>query len=205
MDDVIILSKSKVTLDIIVKSLFDGKENFDLTDEGTLDQHLGIEIRDKSKGSYEMVQPFLIERIIKYVRLDDKQTQKRTTPVGKPVLFKDLKCLPRKRSYNYRAAVGMLNYLQGVTRPDISMAVHQCARFCNDPKLSHERAIQRIARCLLDSKDKGLLCKVDHDKGIELYVNADFAGGWNSEDSYNADNLLSRTGYVMCYAGIPLF
>jgi len=58
----------------------------------------------------------------------------------------------------------MLNYLQGSTRPDISMAVHQCARFCNDPKLSHERAVQRIVRYLIQTKDKGMQCKVDKSK-----------------------------------------
>jgi len=85
------------------------------------------------------------------------------------------------------------------------MAVHQCARFCNNPKLSHERALQRIVRYLIQTKNKGLKCTVDKSKGIELFVDADFAGGWNINESYNADNLLSRTGFVICYAGIPIY
>ena len=58
----------------------------------------------------------------------------------------------------------------------MSMAVHQCARFCKDPKLSHERAIHRITRHLIQTKDEGLRCKIDKSKGIELFVDADFTG-----------------------------
>ena len=35
----------------------------------------------------------------------------KTTPVGKPVLNKDLNGKPRKLSWKYRTVVGMLNYL----------------------------------------------------------------------------------------------
>ena len=49
----------------------------------------------------------------------------------------------------------MLNYLQA-TRPDIAMAVHQCARFSNDPKITHERAVMRIGKYLRGTKDRGV-------------------------------------------------
>ena len=45
-------------------------------------------------------------------------------------------------------AIGILTYLQGTSRPDISMATHQAARLCINPMLSHERAAQIIARYL---------------------------------------------------------
>ena len=56
------------------------------------------------------------------------------------------------------------------------MAIHQCARFCSDPILSYERALQKIVRYLIQTKDKGLRCRVDQTKGIELLVDANFAG-----------------------------
>ena len=74
----------------------------------------------------------------------------------------------------------MLNYLAATTRPDIAMAVHQAARFCIDPKLSHERAIHRIDKYILGTRDKGIVIKLDKDKGLECYVDADFVGGWNA-------------------------
>ena len=79
--------------------------------------------------SYELKQPYLIKRIINELKLSITETQKRPTPVATPLLHKDLAGLERVKSWNYRSLVGMLTYLQGISRPDISMAVHQCARF----------------------------------------------------------------------------
>ena len=70
----------------------------------------------------------------------------------------------------------MLNYLQNSTRPDLSMAVHQSARFSINPKLSHECAVKRIGKYLLSNKNKGLIITPDRSRGIEVYVDADFAG-----------------------------
>lgn len=50
----------------------------------------------------------------------------------------------------------MLAYLLASSRPDLGMAVHQCARFCVDPKITHERAVMQIEKYLLGTKDKGL-------------------------------------------------
>ncbi len=33
--------------------------------------------------------------------------------------------------------------------------------------------------------------------GIECYVDSDFAGGWNITTSADADNVMSRTGFVI--------
>lgn len=101
----------------------------------------------------------------------------RPTPAIKPVLSKESNGLDRKCSWNYRELVGMLTYLQGTSRPDISMAVHQTARFCVDPKLLHERAIIRQGKYLNGTKDKGIIFKPDPSRGLECYVDADFAGG----------------------------
>jgi hypothetical protein len=39
--------------------------------------------------------------------------------------------------------------------------------------------------------------------GIECYVDADFAGDWNITTSADADNVMSRTGFVITYANRP--
>ena len=151
-----------------------------------------------------MVQPYLISRIIDVIGLDARMTNARETPVGKPLLHKDLAGLPRKQDWSFRGAVGMLSYLANNTRPELSMAVHQCARFGNSPMLSHERAIKRIGKYLLDNPNRGLVFNPDKDRGIECFVDADFAGGWSQADSDDADNVMSRTGYVIMYAGCPI-
>ncbi len=69
---------------------------------------------------------------------------------------------------------------------------------------SHELAIMRIGHCLCNNCKQGIIYKVDESKGIEDYVDADFAGGWSFADADNADNVLSWTGFVICYANCPL-
>jgi hypothetical protein len=64
----------------------------------------------------------------------------------------------------------------------------------------HEQAIIRIGRYLLSTKEKGMIYCPDSTRGIEVFVDANFAGGWDPGDALNADNVYSRTGYVICYA-----
>ena len=98
----------------------------------------------------------------------------------------------------------MTSYLQNSTCPNISMAVHQTACFSNQPMLSHKKAIICIGRYLLDTRSHGIVYKPDTTKGLECYVDADFAGGWSQADSDNAENVLSRTGYIITYASCPI-
>ena len=52
--------------------------------------------------------------------------------------FKKEDGTPRQCSWKCRTVIGMFGYLTGTTRPDIAMAVHRCARFNTNPKLSYE-------------------------------------------------------------------
>lgn len=91
-----------------------------------------------------MTQPFLIQRIIEAVEIDVRMTNHCPTPVVGPLLLKDLDGPDQKHDWKYCTLMGMLWYLQGTSRPEISMVVHQCARFNTNPKLCHKRAIQCI-------------------------------------------------------------
>ncbi len=80
------------------------------------------------------------------------------------------------------------------------MATHQLAQFCQDPRLIHEQATTCLGRYLAHTKDRGIVYEPDKSLGIECYVDADFAGGWNITTSADADNIMSRTGFVVNYA-----
>ena len=205
VDDCIVIHKrGSSAADDLIKALREGDENFDFTDDGSLEKYLGVDVKRHKDGRIELTQTHLIQRFLEVIGLDPKAVNSRPTPALKPLLFKDIEGLTRKHSWNYRQAVGMLNYLTGTSRPDLAMATHQAARFCIDPKLSHERAIQRIGKYLIGTMDKGIIFKPDKTKGIECFVDADFAGSWNQSDSIDASSVLSRTGYVIMYAGCPL-
>ncbi len=202
VDDCLVMSKDPETVDNIVKSLATGedpdnpkqkyKNKYVLTNDGGIKNYLGVEVvKHENRNAIELKQKFLIERILKAVDLDkDMIGASKPSPVIKPLLHKDLDGLPRKYDWNYRSLVGMLGYLQGSTRPDISMATHQCARFNNNPKLSHERSVRRIAKYLLGTQNRGIVFSPDPKKGIECFVDADFSGNWDAVDSENPENVL---------------
>ena len=128
-----------------VESMKRGEEKFILTDEGNINKFLGIKINQLDENRFKVSQPFLVDRILSFLKIDRNafgtSANPKSTPVGKPLLNKDLSGKPRKESWNYRTAVGMLGYLQGNSRPKKSVAVHQTVHFSNKPMLSHERSI----------------------------------------------------------------
>ena len=134
----------------LVTSLHDSDENFKLHDEGLVDKYLGIDIAQVYGTSFQLTQPFLIERITQLIGIDLGRTNKKLTPVGKPLLNRDLDGVPRKYNWEYCAAIGMLTYLTGSIRLDIAMVVHQCARFSTLPMRLHEQAVMRITKPVRD-------------------------------------------------------
>ena len=49
----------------------------------------------------------------------------------------------------------------------------------------------RLGYYLIGTRKRGIIYRPDKSKGLECYVDADFAGGWTQDDSGNADNVLS--------------
>ena len=121
VDDMIAIAKKKEVLDKLVDNL--KRKNYILTDEGSLSKYLGVDVLYDKNGGFELVQPFLIERVLDVlgIKTSEGNCNTRPTPAVKPLLHKDLEGLPRNNTWNYRTAIGMLTYLQGTTRPDVSM------------------------------------------------------------------------------------
>ena len=204
VDDLLIVGINDEIIAQFKKDLAKGDENFVFTDGGDLDMYLGVKVTKRKDGKLELTQPFLIDKIINTIIGKDTQLHISNIPAGKELLYKDSDGEDRKHEFNYRQAIGMLTYLQGTSRPDIAMPVHQCARFSSNPKRSHEKALIKIVRYLKGTKDKGIILNADKTRGIECYVDASFAPGWKAEDANEASNLLSRTGYIIYYASVPV-
>jgi hypothetical protein len=47
----------------------------------------------------------------------------------------------------------------------------------------------RIGRYLRNTRERGIIYKPDKSKGLEVFVDADFAGGWSKNDPHNIDSL----------------
>ena len=130
VDDCIILSRDKKSIQSFIDCLKLGPEEFAFTDEGSIDKYLGVEIeRLPDNAGFTMSQPHLIDRVLEAAGIDTRMTNSRPTPAVGSLLSRDEDGPERKHDWKYRTLTGMLGYLQGTTRPDISMATHQCARF----------------------------------------------------------------------------
>ena len=190
VDDCIILGKDGARIKELIKSLANGEEKFDLTDEGEIKNYLGVDFNKNDDGSFELRQPFLIERIIKALNFNAEMKSTKN-PTVKPPLHKDANGPKRKHNWHYRSVIGMLNYLKKSTHPEIAYAVHQCACFCKAPKLSQERAVHRIVCYLIGTKERGLIFKPYKNYGIECFVDADSVGNWNSMEGSDPVFVLS--------------
>ena len=163
---------------------------------------LGINIIHTPSGDIEMTQIGLIDRIITALGLDDANNKK--TPAATLPLAKDTNGERAEGVFNYASVVGMLLYLQGNTRPDISFAVNQCARFSSAPRKKHEEALKQIGRYLRSTRTKGLIMKTKITTNLNCWCDADFAGLWKVEDTSDSSSVKSRTGYIFTLGSCPI-
>ena len=103
----------------------------------------------------------MIDSVLRDLKLIEgprkKAKPKRTPYKASAILRSDTHLPPHRASWEYRSIIGKLNFLEKSTRPDISYAVHQCARFSIDPRASHTEAVLRIGMYLLSTRDKGFI------------------------------------------------
>ena len=137
-------------------------------------------------------------KIKKIVKLHD------TPAESSKILHADINDTDRKQMWNFHAVVGCLNYLQAMTRPDLSYLAHQCTWFCNSPKLSHEQALKSICCYLNGTRHKGFIFKLDLKQGFKCYVDADWAGNWLESNPSSPAGILSRSGFLIKYANCPI-
>ena len=148
-----------------------------------------------------LTQPHLINKCIASAGLTNESKKHKTPAVV--ILQKQTDSQPTTDKLDYRSVIGQMNYLAATTRPDIAFAVHQCARFCSNPQKPHYEAVKRIARYLSQTQTDGLMVCPDETE-LKCYVDADFAGTWSKEYADDATTALSRTGFVINFAGCPI-
>ena len=166
---------------------------------------LGVHIEKREDGTIHLTQTGLIKRIVEALNIDHLPPKR--TPARTEILGTDPNGEPSQALFNYASVIGMLGYLQGHSRPDITQAVSQCARFTHSPKRSHEEALMRIGQYLKGTADKGLILKPKELTDlfdINIYVDAAFAVGWGSEDPDDPVSVKSRTGYMVEVMGCPV-
>ena len=90
----IIVVPSAIDIDGFVKSMKNGCESFLLTGQGDINKLLSIGIIQLDEKIFKTYQPFIIYVIISLLNIDTNNygmdTNAKSTPIGKPLLQKDL-------------------------------------------------------------------------------------------------------------------
>ena len=150
---------------------------------GTLHHFLGVKvIQNTQTGDIWIGKPNYTTELLLRFRMDESKPAE--TPVD--VRLKLMKAEDQEGLCNkelYQSAIGSLLYLSTRTRPDISFAVGNAARFCAQPSNSHWSAVKRIMRYLKGTLNLGLMYKCNNEEELVGFSNADWAGDLNDRKS----------------------
>jgi hypothetical protein len=197
VDDALFVYKAPEEVDILTKKMKDLGMLFN--EESDVAGYLGVLLdRDPENNTITLRQSGLTQRIVEALHLDDNTSSVRTPADNYLPIDEDGE--RGHELYNYASIAGMLQYLQGHSRPDISFAVSQISRYTFGPKRSHEIALERIGRYLKGTLNKGLILRPNLNESIfkmDVYVDAAFASGWGTELGSNPDSVKSRTGFII--------
>ncbi len=176
-----------------------------IEDQGHPVDYVSVNIRKLKDGSYEFTQRALIDSTIQDVGLDNAKGIKLVPDKVSLRLHAAKDQKPFNLNFNYRSAVGKLNYLAQTTHPDIMYATHQIAKYTSDPRKIHGETILYLVCYLKKTRDLGLKFKPDPGKGFECFCDADFSGLWNKAFTpVDPSTDKSRSGWIIFYAGCPV-
>jgi hypothetical protein len=190
VDDIILAGRTDKRIGEVKEAL---KEAFKVKDMGVLHYFLGVAIKqDHEGGKIWIGQSNYSTNVLEKYGMEDAK------PVNTPVDVNNKLLAASEESELvdqrlYQSAVGSLLYLSCWTRPDVTFAVSNVARFCSKPTKHHWTAVKRIMRYLKGTQNHGLLYHRDGEKTIECYSDADWAGDLNDRRS--------TSGYVSILSG----
>ncbi|EPZ35576.1 Integrase, catalytic core domain-containing protein [Rozella allomycis CSF55] len=199
VDDIIIMSKE---IELINKTKDLLKTLYKVKDMGNIGWCLGIKINRIGENVTELSQKQYIKEKLEIFGMSDCK------PIGTPMetgikygAWMSPKTQAEKEEMKdipYREAVGNLQWLANMTRPDIAQAVGVASRFCQNPGVQHWKLVKRIFRYLAGTINKTLIFKKAKNEGVaklELigYCDADWAS--------DVDSRKSTTGYIFFING----
>jgi hypothetical protein len=166
-NDCLLYARDTKEIESFVKTLHDDYK-LTLNAPDPIDDFLGIIFFHQDNGELHMNETGLIDAITEIAHIP-KGRIKNTPPPATAILHADKEGLERQESWNYPSVIGQLNYLAQKSRPYISFAVHQCARFSKEPKDLHEKAVARIMYYLQRTRDKPLIMKPNKNISLDAY------------------------------------
>ena len=215
VDDMLLASKC---LDLIASVKAHLASHFKMTDMGEAGHYLGMTIsRDRGRRLMSLVQAKYCRELGERFQLSADPKVETPLPKNFEAFFlHELSTAPQGGlSYPkegcpdpfdpilspelhklYQQVVGSLNYIAGVTRPDLAYAVGQLSRVMHRPRTRHLKAAQHAVVYLLNTPNFGL--HYDGNKGSTLLAFTD-------SDHQACASSKSISGLVFTLSGGPLF
>lgn len=167
VDDGVIVSHDPKEMSALMNHM---KQNFEITtSEGG--QFLGMHVIQEAQ-QITLSQRAYTERVLHRFRMQD------ACPVSTPSDYNHGNCSisdTRTNAFPYREAVGCMNFLAVVTRPDIAFSVSVVGRAMENPGQEDVNAVKRILKYLKGTLDFKLIFR----RGVvnlHGYSDADYAG-----------------------------
>ena len=172
VDDIIIASESVEQINNLKCSL-SGKYN--MKDLGRLSYFLGVNI-EQNENSVFLNQSTYVNRLLNNFGFDNANSVATSADISSVLekgsddsdLFFDLA--------KYQSAVGSLLYLSTKSRPDLTFAVCNVAKYCSKPTNKHWTADKRIFRYLKGTVNYGIVYKKKNSTSFVGYSDSDWAG-----------------------------
>ena len=179
VDDMIITGADHQFIDFVKKRLH---EQFLMTDLGSLRYFLGLEIISSLEGIY-LSQEKYIQDLLTRACLTDQRTV--DTPMEFGLHLRPGEGEPLADPTRYRHLVGSLVYL-GITRPDISYAVHILSQFVSAPTQLHYSHLLRVLRYLRGTVTRRLFFPRSSSLQLQAYCDATWASDPTDRRSLSA-------------------
>ena len=193
VDDILLAGKSMKRMNTVKQAL---SQKFLVKDMGELNYFLGVKvIQDYSAESVWIGQQSYTENILRKFGMED--AKKIQTPVDSSTkLVKggdEDACVDQQL---YQSAVGCFLYLSIATRPGITFAVSNVAKFCAKPTKQHWVAVKRIFQYLKGTQQYELLYSKSDSSNCVAFSDANCGG--------NLDDRKSTSVYVFQVGGTAI-
>ena len=193
VDDIVLACKSLKRIEVIKKSL---SERFQMHDLGEMTSFLGVKVvQNRANGTTWIGQPSFCENLLNNFSMSECKSAPSPAAADTKLVKADDSSEMTDQA-QYQSAVGSLLFLSTRSRPDLSFAVANAARFCSNPTKEHWMSVKRIFRYIKGTINYGLLYKKDGNCDLVGYADADWAGDVNDRKS--------TSGYVFQLNGAPI-
>jgi hypothetical protein len=186
------------------------KNRYKMKDMGSIDHILGCTVDRNSTGEYSISQQQYAKDVIFKYFPDSILSKNNPTDVNvilstsmNAVSDTDIEFM---NNIPYREAIGSLLWLSMGTRPDITYAVSQVAKFNSDPGPQHWKAVKRIFQYVQQTVGYSIQFKSCSDKtAITRFINMDAIKGYvDADHARDPDSRRSVTGYLFLLADGPV-